>query len=338
MTTPEHRDLRRQTGDRRDGDERRAGERRVDREARELAETQVVIAPGAMPDPRIDEPPVFPLTARQTTTLVRAALREDGAFDDLTTIATVVSNRRARARMVFRAAGVVAGLPLAIEAFRQLDAKVALRIDAADGTRVDGLSPVLLISGHARGLLSAERVALNFVQRLSGIATLTRRYVDAVRGTRAKILDTRKTTPGWRKLEKYAVRCGGGTNHRMSLASAVLIKDNHLAALDGNVALAVKRARKQSPAGMRIQVECDRLEQVEAALAAGADELLLDNMSPALLAECVRMAAGRAVTEASGGVTLATVRAIAESGVDRISVGALTHSAPALDVALDFDD
>ena len=337
MATPEHRDLRRQTIDRREG-ERRDTERRVDREAREIAETQVVMAKGALPDPRVEEPPVFPLTARQTTALVRAALTEDGAFNDVTTIATVVSNRRARARMVFRQAGVVAGLPLAIEAFRQLDPKVTIRIDAADGTAVGLLTPVLIISGHARGLLSAERVALNFVQRLSGIASLTRRYVDAVLGTEAKILDTRKTTPGWRKLEKFAVRCGGGTNHRMDLARAVLIKDNHLTALNGDVALAVKRARKLAPPGTRIEVECDRLEQVEAALAAGADELLLDNMPPERLAECVRVVAGRAITEASGGVTLATVRAIAESGVDRISVGALTHSAPALDVALDFED
>lgn len=337
MATPEHRDLRRQSADRREG-ERRATERRVDREAREIAETQVVMAPGARPDPRLEEAPVFPLTARQTTTLVRAALTEDRAFDDVTTIATVVSNRRAHARMVFRGAGVVAGLPLAIEAFRQLDPKVAIRIDAADGTSVGALTPVLIISGHARALLSAERVALNFVQRLSGIASLTKRYVDAVRGTRSRILDTRKTTPGWRKLEKYAVRCGGGVNHRLNLATAVLIKDNHLAALNGDVALAVKRARKLAPPGTPIEVECDRLEQVEAALAAGADELLLDNMPPDRLAECVRVVAGRAVTEASGGVTLATVRAIAESGVDRISVGALTHSAPALDVALDFED
>lgn len=337
MTMPEPRDLRQRRTDRRDG-ERRAGERRVDREARELRETQVVLAPGAMIDPRLGEPPVFPLTARQTTSLVRAALTEDGAFDDVTTIATVVSGRRARARMVFRSAGVVAGLPLAVEALRQLDPKVTIRIDAADGTAVDAMAPILVLSGHARALLSAERVALNYVQRLSGIASLTRRYVEAVRGTKATILDTRKTTPGWRKLEKFAVRCGGGTNHRMDLATAVLIKDNHLAALGGDVAVAVKRARKIAPPGTRVEVECDRLEQVEAALAAGADELLLDNMTTAQLAECVRLVAGRAVTEASGGVTLETVRAIAETGVDRISVGALTHSAPAADVGLDFDD
>jgi nicotinate-nucleotide pyrophosphorylase (carboxylating) len=339
MPEPRERDLRQRRTDRRERDgERRSTERRVDREAREIAETQVVLAKGALPDPRVDEPPVFPLTARQTTTLVRAALTEDGAFHDVTTIATVVSNRRARARMVFRGGGVVAGLPLVIEAFRQLDPKVSIRIDAADGTAIDALTPVLIMSGHARALLSAERVALNYVQRLSGIASLTRRYVDAVRGTKAKILDTRKTTPGWRKLEKFAVRCGGGTNHRMDLATAVLIKDNHLAALGGDVATAVKRARKIARPGTKVEVECDRLEQVEAALAAGADELLLDNMSPALLAECVRLVAGRAVLEASGGVTLETVRAIAETGVDRISVGALTHSAPAMDVGLDFDD
>ena len=337
MPEPRERDLRQRRTDRRDG-ERRVTERRVDREAREVAETQVVVARGALPDPRVDEPTVFPLTARQTTTLVRAALNEDGAFDDVTTIATVLSNRRARARLVFRHPGVVSGLPLAIEAFRLLDPKVTVRIDAADGSAIGAMTPVLIISGHARALLSAERVALNFVQRLSGIASLTRRYVEAVRGTRAKILDTRKTTPGWRKLEKFAVRCGGGSNHRMDLSTAVLIKDNHLAALGGDVGLAVKRARKLAPRGTKVEVECDRLEQVEAALAAGADELLLDNMTTAQLAECVRLVAGRAVTEASGGVTLETVRAIAETGVDRISVGALTHSAPAMDVGLDFDD
>lgn len=337
MTMPEPRDLRQRRLDRRDG-ERRGTERRVDREAREIRDAHVVLAPGAMIDPRLEEPPVFPLTARQTTSLVRSALTEDGAFNDVTTIATVVSNRRARARMVFRTDGVVAGLPLAIEALRQLDPKVTIRIDAADGTAVGAMAPILILSGHARALLSAERVALNYIQRLSGIASLTRRYVEAVRGTKAKILDTRKTTPGWRKLEKFAVRCGGGTNHRMDLATAVLIKDNHLASLGGDVAVAVKRARKLAPPGTKVEVECDRLEQVEAALAAGADELLLDNMTPAQLAECVRVAAGRAVTEASGGVTLETVRAIAETGVDRISVGALTHSAPAADVALDFDD
>jgi nicotinate-nucleotide pyrophosphorylase (carboxylating) len=196
---------------------------------------------------------------------------------------------------------------------------------------------VLFLSGHARGILSAERVALNFLQRLSGVATLTNRYVQAVAGTNAKILDTRKTTPGWRKLEKFAVRAGGGQNHRMDLATAVLIKDNHLAAVDGDVAFAVRRSRELAPPGARIEVECDTMAQVEVALTAGADVIMLDNMGLEEMRTCASMCRGRAITEASGGVRLDTVRAIAETGVDWISVGALTHSAPALDLALDFE-
>jgi nicotinate-nucleotide pyrophosphorylase (carboxylating) len=180
-------------------------------------------------------------------------------------------------------------------------------------------------------------VALNFLQRLSGVATLTARFVEAVQGTRARILDTRKTTPGWRRLEKYAVRCGGGENHRFDLRSGVLIKDNHLAAIGGDVALAVERARAIAAPGTIVQVECDTLAQVEAALAASADSVLLDNMPLDVLREATARCRDLAITEASGGVTLDTVRAIAECGVDRISVGALTHSAPALDLALDFD-
>jgi nicotinate-nucleotide pyrophosphorylase (carboxylating) len=279
----------------------------------------------------------FPLKPQATQALVRSALQEDAAFNDLTTIATVVSNRRSRATLVARQTGVVCGLPLALEAFRLLDAKATVRIEHEDGVRVKAGEPVLFVTGHARGLLSAERVALNYMQRLSGIATLTWRYVDAVRGTNAKILDTRKTTPGWRALEKYAVRAGGGTNHRMDLSTGVLIKDNHLAALDGDVAKAVARARDIAPAGVKIEVECDRAEQAARAAAAGADIILLDNMSTEMMAACVKMVAGRAILEASGGVSLPTVRAIAETGVDWISVGALTHSAPSMDLALDFD-
>jgi len=279
----------------------------------------------------------FPLKPHATQELVRSALQEDAAFNDLTTIATVVSNRRSRATLVARQTGVVCGLPLALEAFRLLDAKATVRIEHEDGVRVKAGEPVLFVTGHARGLLSAERVALNYMQRLSGIATLTWRYVDAVRGTNAKILDTRKTTPGWRALEKYAVRAGGGTNHRMDLSTGVLIKDNHLAALDGDVAKAVERARAIAPAGVKIEVECDRIEQVERAADAGADIILLDNMPLETMTACVKIVAGRAILEASGGVSLPTVRAIAETGVDWISVGALTHSAPSMDLALDFD-
>jgi len=232
---------------------------------------------------------------------------------------------------------VVCGIPLALEAFRLLDPKVSIRVDREDGAHTRAGDPVLFVTGHARGLLSAERVALNYMQRLSGIATLTARYVEAVKGTNAKILDTRKTTPGWRALEKYAVRAGGGTNHRMDLSTGVLIKDNHLAALDGDVSKAVARARELAPKGVKIEVECDNVEQVRRAADAGADIILLDNMSLAAMAECVRVVNGRAILEASGGVTLTTVRAVAETGIDWISIGALTHSAPSMDLALDFE-
>ena len=279
----------------------------------------------------------FPLTKKETTALVAAALEEDDAKHDITTAATVLSDRRARCRLVARQTGVISGLALAREAFEQLDKAVTIRTEHEDGSRIDQQTPVMFLSGHARGLLSAERVALNFVQRLSGVATLTARYVEAIAGTGAHILDTRKTTPGWRRLEKYSVRCGGGLNHRLYLSSGVLIKDNHLAAVDGDIALAVKRARAVAPEGIKVEVECDRLDQVRAAIDAGVDIIMLDNMGLTDLRQAVQLVDGRAVTEASGGVNLGTVRPIAETGVNWISVGALTHSAPALDLALDFD-
>ena len=279
----------------------------------------------------------FPLDQAKLRAMVRAALEEDAAFNDLTTIATVLSGRHQRATMVARSAGVVAGVDFAIEAFCQLDPKVTVRVNVEDGSRVEPGSPVLFITGHARGILAAERVALNFMQRLSGISSLTRKFVDAVQGTGARILDTRKTLPGWRALEKYAVRAGGGLNHRFDLSAAVLIKDNHLASVDGDIAIAVRRSRELAPPGTKIEVECDRIEQVRAAVDAGADIIMLDNMSPELMRECVELVDGRAILEASGGITLDTVRAVAETGVNWISVGALTHSAPALDLALDFE-
>jgi nicotinate-nucleotide pyrophosphorylase (carboxylating) len=279
----------------------------------------------------------FPLTKKEIAAIVTAALQEDDTKHDITTAATILSNRRARCRLVARQTGVVSGLPLACEAFEQLDPAVTIRVERADGSLIRPETPVLFLSGHARGLLSAERVALNFVQRLSGISTMTARYVAAVAGTGAQILDTRKTTPLLRRLEKYAVRAGGGLNHRMDLSAAVLIKDNHLAAVEGDINLAVKRARSVAPAGIKVEVECDNLEQVQVAIDAGADVVLLDNMGLLDLREAVKLVDGRAVTEASGGVTLETVRQIAETGVNWISVGALTHSAPALDLALDFD-
>ena len=280
--------------------------------------------------------PILPLDTAALAAVVRAALEEDRAFADVTTLATVPADRQAGAALVARTPGVVAGIALAVEAFRQIDPTVRVEVAVHDGEAVERGTVVAAIEGPARAILSAERVALNFVQRLSGVATLTARYVAAVQGTRAEIVDTRKTTPGWRDLEKYAVRCGGGSNHRRDLSDAVLIKDNHLAACDGEVRIAVARAKGMAPEGMVVQVECDTLEQVDAALAASAHGVLLDNMSLEDLRESVLTCGGRCFTEASGGVTLETVRAIAEAGVDRISVGALTHSAPALDLALDF--
>lgn len=286
---------------------------------------------------RVTEELLFPLTKPMVEKLVHRALIEDGAYHDVTTIATVLSNRRARATLVMRQTGVVAGLPLALEAFRLLDPKVLMRVEVDDGVVVQANHPVLFISGHAREILSAERVALNFLGHLSGIATLTMRYVEAVKGTKARIVDTRKTIPGWRKLAKYAVRAGGGLNHRLDLSTGVLIKDNHLLAVDGDIALAVRRAREKSPMGMKVEVECERKEQVQAAVDAGADIIMLDNMQVPAIRECVQLVDGRATVEASGGVTLDTVRAIAEAGVDWISVGALTHSSPGHDLSLDFD-
>lgn len=279
----------------------------------------------------------FPYARLMTSSIVRDALAEDCADNDITSLATIVSDRRARCTIVAREAGVIAGIPLAREAFKQRSAGAAVRNAVKDGQRAEAGSGVMFITGHPRGLLGAERVALNYLQRLSGIATLTAKFTAAVQGTNARILDTRKTTPGWRKLEKYAVRAGGGMNHRMDLSAAVLIKDNHLAAVDGDIGVAVKRARETAPPGTAVEVECDRIDQVRAAVEAGADIIMLDNMSIRELRESVELIDGRAVTEASGGVSLHTVRKVADTGVDWISVGALTHSARALDLALDFE-
>jgi nicotinate-nucleotide pyrophosphorylase (carboxylating) len=279
----------------------------------------------------------FPLTKKETHALVAAALKEDDVKHDITTAATVLSDRRARCRMVSRSEGVLAGLPLAVETFQQLDKTVTIRVDREDGSKVRANTPIMFLSGHARGILSGERVALNFVQHLSGIASLTAQFVKAVRGTGAHILDTRKTIPGMRRLQKYAVRAGGGLNHRLDLSASVLIKDNHLAAVEGDIGIAVERARAVGPAGIRVEVECDTVDQVRAAVDAAADVIMLDNMRLKDMRDAVKMVDGRAVIEASGGVTLENVRAIADTGVDWISVGALTHSPRALDVGLDFD-
>ena len=271
---------------------------------------------------------------------VREALAEDIGSGDVTTLATVPEHATVTALMVAREDLVLAGLELAETAFRQLCPGANLRRDASDGDRVPAGGAILKIAETpARPVLSAERVALNFVQRLSGVATLTAQYVAAVSTTGARILDTRKTTPGWRRLEKYAVECGGGTNHRLGLFDRILIKDNHLAALrhepPNAIEAAVRRARAAYPR-LAVEVEADTLEQVGAALRAGADIILFDNMGLERLRAAVRLVNGRAKTEASGGVNLSTVRAIAETGVDYISVGALTHSARAVDIALDF--
>lgn len=270
---------------------------------------------------------------------VRRALAEDVGAGDATTLATVPVEAVARADMVAREALVVAGLEVAHAVFRELSADVRIQPLVTDGHRVEKGQVLLHLAGPARALLTGERTALNFVQRLSGVATLTAQFVAAVAGTRARILDTRKTTPGWRQFEKYAVACGGGQNHRIGLYDLILIKDNHLAALKDEapnaIAAAVRRARESYPR-LRVEVEADTLEQVAQAADAVADIILLDNMTLDELRAAVSLVNGRAITEASGGVSLATVGAIAATGVDFISVGALTHSARAVDIALDF--
>lgn len=269
--------------------------------------------------------------------VVRAALLEDiGHGGDITTDAIVPPDRYARASIVARRAGVVAGLPFAALAFRLLDEHVEIRAATDEGERVEPGSVVAEISGRARAILTGERTALNLLGRLSGIATVTRRFVDLVAGTHAKIADTRKTTPGLRALERYAVARGGGTNHRFGLDDAVLIKDNHLA-LAGSVRAAIAAARAHAGHTIKIEVEVDNLEQLREALAQPIDAVLLDNMTPAQLTEAVRVTDGRVVTEASGGVTEANVAEIARTGVDVISIGALTHSAPALDFSVEMN-
>lgn len=265
---------------------------------------------------------------------VTATLGEDlGEGGDITSAAVIPADARFAGVMDSRDAVVVAGLDIAEAFFRRLDPHVTIERLVADGSRVAPGSDLMRLTGNARAMLTAERSALNTVQHLSGIATLTRSYVDAIEGTGATLLDTRKTIPGLRLLEKYATRMGGATNHRMGLWDAAMIKDNHVA-VAGSVGEAVRRAVDAGIA--RIIVEADRIDQIEPALVAGATHLLLDNMPPAMLREAVALVGGRVPTEASGGVTLSTIRAIAETGVDFISVGRLTQSAPAADIGLDF--
>jgi nicotinate-nucleotide pyrophosphorylase (carboxylating) len=267
---------------------------------------------------------------------VRNALEEDlGLSGDITTDATIPPDVRSEALLVARKSGVVSGLALAEAAFRELDAGCSFTVEIDDGRPIAAGQTVARIDGNARAVLSAERVALNFMGRMCGIATLTWRYVDAVAGTGAKIVDTRKTTPGLRVFEKYAVRCGGGHNHRFGLFDAVLIKDNHIVAA-GGVAAAVEAAKAAAGHMTKIEVEVDTLDQLEIVMREKVDAVLLDNMPPAMLREAVKIVGGRCLTEASGGVNLETVRDVAAAGVNLISVGALTHSAPVLDLGLDF--
>jgi nicotinate-nucleotide pyrophosphorylase (carboxylating) len=279
--------------------------------------------------------PLSPLPQIMLEPLVRSALLEDlGRAGDITTDAIVPAELTARMVLAARQPGVVAGLDLAALAFRLIDPAIEMKVEKPDGSRLLAGDVIATLSGPARGLLTAERVALNFLSHLSGIATVTAGIVDAVHGHRAQIVCTRKTTPGLRALEKYAVRAGGGSNHRFGLDDAVLIKDNHIA-IAGGVRPAVERAKAGVGHMVKIEVEVDTLDQLEEALALGVDAVLLDNMSPETLTQAVQIVAGRVITEASGRVNPSTAPAIAASGVDLISVGWLTHSAPILDIGLD---
>jgi len=285
------------------------------------------------------------LDLSKTEWLIDAALREDVGAGDLTSQAVVAPGALARGTFVAREAGVLAGGPLLAPLFQRIDPVVRVDLLSRDGDALSAGDAAARVAGPAAAVLSGERTALNFLQRLSGIATMTRRFVDLAAPHGAKILDTRKTLPGWRALEKYAVAAGGGQNHRMGLYDQVMIKDNHLLIAETRwpgeaIVRAVAAARATSPPGTRIEVEADTLDQVQQALDAGADIILLDNMPDDQMRQAVALAAGREprpILEASGGVTGERVAAIAATGVDWISVGALTHSAPALDIALDFD-
>jgi nicotinate-nucleotide pyrophosphorylase (carboxylating) len=277
------------------------------------------------------------LTAfHQVKQLIQASIEEDLGRGDVTTEATIAEHVISRARLSTKQEIVLAGMEVFIEVYTALDKAVHIKASHYDGELLAAGTVIAELEGPARSLLAGERVALNFLQRLSGIATLTRRYVDAVSGYRVEIVDTRKTTAGWRLLEKYAVRVGGGKNHRHDLGDGVLIKDNHIVAA-GGIKQAVAMARKHSHHLLKIEVEVETLEQIEEALQAGAEVIMLDNMSPTLLAEGVKLIGGRAIVEASGGISLESVVDVARTGVDLISVGRLTHSAPAVDIHIEFD-
>jgi len=279
---------------------------------------------------------VTPALSRQIRAAVKTALAEDLGQGDATTSALFPKPLRARAPIVAHHAMTLAGVAAARQTFQAVDSSLKLVRAMKDGAKVEAGSTVMIIEGDARSLLMAERVALNFLQRLSGIATLTARFCDAVKGYRVKILDTRKTAPGLRALEKWAVKLGGGHNHRHSLGDGVLIKDNHLALAGHDVAGACRLARERAPHGLKIEVEARTLEEVRAALDGGADIILLDNMDVPTVTQAVGLIKGRAAIEVSGGVTLANVQEIAAAGPDMISIGALTHSAPAADLSMDI--
>ena len=272
--------------------------------------------------------------------IAETALEEDGWRNDVTTRALIPSSQRGVGLITSKAEGVVAGLPVAAAVFAVIDSELRFSADAPDGAAVSPGDLLGRVEGALAPILTGERVALNLLQRLSGVATATRKLVEAVAGLDVTILDTRKTTPGLRELERYAVRAGGGTNHRFNLSDGVLIKDNHLAAArdrEMSIGQVIEEARRDAPNGMPIEIEVTNAEEAREALEGGADVILLDNMSPAEMRAVVELVDGRALTEASGGVTRENVRAIAETGVDRISVGALTHSSPALDISLEIE-
>ncbi len=268
--------------------------------------------------------------------VLERAFREDMPMGDITTDSTVPLNESSRAFLITKQEGVVCGMEIAMEAFKMLDPNVRLTPLVQDGDFVENKTRILEIEGNSRALLKAERTALNLLQRLSGIASITRLYVEKIIGYRAKVVDTRKTTAGLRLFEKYAVRTGGGTNHRFSLSDGVLIKDNHIKAA-GGISKAVQAAREAIPHTVKIEVETETLQQVQEALDSGADIIMLDNMTPERMTEAVSLIAGKAITEASGNITLETIQKVAATGVDIISAGALTHSVMAMDISMRFE-
>lgn len=279
----------------------------------------------------------FPFSDRQLEACLRAALLEDGAYHDLATAASVLSARRAHATIRARQSGILAGIPLAVAAFRLFDSNAALRVDIEDGDRVTDGTPVVRITALSHAILSAERVALNFLRHLSGIATLTSQYVEAVRGTSARIVDTWKTTPGLRDLEHYAVRAGGALGVRRDGLDVVQIRDSHLSAVNRDIAMVVRRTRELASDHTRIEVACRSPAEVRSAVAVGVDGVLLDGMTPAHVRECVEIASARAFTQVAGDVRLDSVRSFAQAGVDRIAVDALTQRGPALELELEYE-